>query len=262
MKEALAWSVFYVALPLAVRPLRVDRPRRRPRRGVLHRLPRREDAERRQPLRLHAAARGLRGARGAQAAGAALRHRRRARSCAASSSRSAPPPCPASTGCSWSSARSCWSPASSCCATRSAGTSTRSTCRDARGQGGAPRHAGQRGVRRRAAHRGPEGRARADAVRAGDHRGAGHRHRLRRRLRARRLRHHRRPLPGLRHQRLRAARPARALLRARGRAQRRWSTSATASQRSSASSAPSWCCTGRTWCGRRCPTCRRWPRCS
>ena len=47
-----------------------------------------------------------------------------------------------------------------------------------------------------------------------------HRRRLRGRLGARRLRHHRRPLPRLRHQRLRPARPARALLRARGRARR------------------------------------------
>ena len=46
------------------------------------------------------------------------------------------------------------------------------------------------------------------------------RHRLRRRLGAGGLRHHRRPLPGLRDQRLRPARPARALLRARGRARR------------------------------------------
>ena len=57
------------------------------------------------------------------------------------------------------------------------------------------------------------------------------------------------PLPGLRHQRLRPARPAGALLRARGRARPRWCTSATASPRSSASSASSSRCTGRhlTW---------------
>src|SRR5690349_24400537 len=46
-----------------LRPLRLERPRRRPRAGVLHRLPRREDVERRQPVRLHAAARRLRGDR-------------------------------------------------------------------------------------------------------------------------------------------------------------------------------------------------------
>ena len=65
----------------------------------------------------------------------------------------------------------------------------------------------------------------------------GDRRRLRRRLGARRLRHHRRPLPRLRDQRLRPARPARALLRARGRARRAGPPRATASPRSSASSA-------------------------
>ena len=57
-------------------------------------------------------------------------------------------------------------------------------------------------------------------VRPGHRRGVRHRHRLRRRLGAGGLRHHRRPLPRLRDQRLRPARPPRALLRARGRARR------------------------------------------
>ena len=75
------------------------------------------------------------------------------------------------------------------------------------------------------------------AVRPRRGRGARHRHRLRRRLGAGRLRHHRRPLPGLRDQRLRPPRPARPLLRAGGRARRASCTSATAWPRSSPSSA-------------------------
>ena len=91
-------------------------------------------------------------------------------------------------------------------------TSPRCAC-----QADAPLHAGHRRLRGHPAHRAP-GRARAPltpfalvtvAV-------LRHRHRLRRRLGAGGLRHHRRPLPGLRDQRLRPARPARALLRARG----------------------------------------------
>ena len=61
------------------------------------------------------------------------------------------------------------------------------------------------------------GRRALTPARAGVARRAGDRHRLRHRLRARGLRHHRRPVPGLRHQRLRAARAPGALLRARGR---------------------------------------------
>ena len=126
----------------------------------------------------------------------------------------------------------------------------------------APLHAGQRRVRRREAHRRQEGRADADALRARDRRRVRHRHRLRRRLGAGGLRHHRRPLPRLRHQRLRPARPARALLRARGRAQRAGAPQLRPGRDPGLHRRSSWCCTGRTWCGRRSPTCRPSPRCS
>ena len=101
---------------------------------------------------------------------------------------------------------------------------------------------------------------RAHPAGAGDGRGAGHRRRLRRRLGAGGLRHHRRPVPRLRHQRLRAARPPRALLRARGRAVAAGAPRLRPGGDPGASSASSWCCTGRTASGRPPRRCRRWPR--
>ena len=97
----------------------------------------------------------------------------------------------------------------------------------------------------------------ADAVRARHRRRVRHRHRLRRRLGAGGLRHHRRPLPGLRHQRLRPARPARALLRARGRARRAAAPELRPGRDPGLHRRSSWCSTGPTWSGRRSPTCRR-----
>ena len=69
MQEAIGWSAFYIALPLAFGGWvwsRYGSPA-----GVeyLHRLPRREVALRRQPVRLHAAAGGVRGARRARSSG-------------------------------------------------------------------------------------------------------------------------------------------------------------------------------------------------
>ena len=124
------------------------------------------------------------------------------------------------------------------------------------GEAAAPGHAGGRRVprARMTVRRAGAG---AHPVRPGGGRGARHRHRVRGRLGARGLRHHRGPVPGLRHQRVRAAGPAGALLRA----EPRWAAAAPRlrpRRPSSGSSASSWACTGRTG-----PACRRsppWPR--
>ena len=79
MREAVGWSAFYVAIPVAFGVWIWQQLRRRPRPGVLHRLPRREVAVGRQPLRVPAAAHGVRRAARAAAARAAHRCRRRAR---------------------------------------------------------------------------------------------------------------------------------------------------------------------------------------
>ena len=90
---------------------------------------------------------------------------------------------------------------------------------DAVGAAAAPVHAGGRRVPRHEDD-GPAATAGGRSPRSPwCGRGARHRHRLRRRLGARRLRHHRGPVPGLRHQRVRPARPAGALLRAARRAE-------------------------------------------
>ena len=69
MREAVGWSAFYVALPLAFGGYVWPQLRLRARRGVPHRLPGREVAERRQPVRVHAAARRVRGARASCSSG-------------------------------------------------------------------------------------------------------------------------------------------------------------------------------------------------
>ena len=188
---------------------------------LLHRLPGGEVVVGGQPLRVHAAARRLRGAGRADPAGPAVRHRRARWCCAGSSSRSAQPSLQ-----SGRPGRSCSSAAIliftavkilrdtrhaatdhevdvsscgryACCA---------GSCRSPRTTSG-PHLIGPRG-------RPP----RADAAGAGRRRGVRHRPGLRRRLRPRRLRRHRGPVPRLHHQRFLAARPARAVLRAAGRA--------------------------------------------
>ena len=104
LREALGWSAFYVALPLAFGGWVWCAARLRRGRGVPHRLPGREVAERRQPLRLHAAARRVRGAARRCSSGCCSTASSARWCCAASSSPSARPRSRRSTGSSWSSA--------------------------------------------------------------------------------------------------------------------------------------------------------------
>ena len=129
------------------------------------------------------------------------------------------------------------------------------------GPAAAPLHAGHRRLPR---HRGcsvrENGRRAAHADGARRRRRPRHRRRLRDRLRAGGLRHHRGPVPRVRDERLRPARPARAVLRPPGRARLARRTSGTASRRSSPSSASSSSCTGRTASGPGCPEIPTLPR--
>ena len=77
-KEAIAWSVFYIAVAIVVRPRLLVLRRQRLRHPVLRRLHRREEPVGRQPVRLRDHHDHVRGARAAPAQGADLRHHHRA----------------------------------------------------------------------------------------------------------------------------------------------------------------------------------------
>ncbi len=201
--------------PGGLRRLGVGDLRLADRAGVLRRLPGREVAERGQPVRLHAAAQFVRGAPRVAAARPADRGGRRAR--------------PA-----WRVHRTRRGhaqqlrldvPAVRCdsASHRREGAAGRAEPGRSRGRPGQPGHrpAGppvlpDHGRLPRPANERPRGRTSCPNPAGPGHPGdPGHRRGLRRRLGSGRLRHHRRPLPGLRHQCLRAPRPAGALLRAR-----------------------------------------------
>ena len=217
MKEATAWSAFYIALPLAFGVYVWNAHGFAARARVLHRLPRGEDAQRRQPVRVHAAARRLRRAQGPPAAGAALRHRRRARAARHLHRPRRCRPRPLRLGLPGLRRR----PAAHR-AEAAPGRDVGPRPRDGRRRHAhraphAAPDAGDQRLRGQQDGRGARGSTLADPAGPGRHRRVRHGRRVRRRLGARGLRHHRRPLPRLRDQRLRPARPARALLRAPGR---------------------------------------------